>query len=276
VQLRFRVVLFFISLAASPLPAQQFSPSAGAPSLTAEAPVTLREIPGPIVPIVLPANPRAVQRPHFHWGSALKQTSVLLGIEHTFRMTQEKTRDQLGGPFFHDWWNSIGGFSGWSDGDSFFTQYIGHPMQGAWVGYIQVQNDPSGRDLRFNDGPAYWHSRMRAMAFAAAYEVQWHLGPLSEASIGNVGEKPETLGASEFVTSPLGGFGLMIAEDALDRLVTERVEQKHHAGKVKLRLLRTLLSPNRSFANILRGKAPWFRDNRDLTGNSRPASVWNR
>ena len=39
--------------------------------------------------------------------------------------------------------------------------------------------------------------------------------PLSEASIGNVGPNPATNGWVDHVVTPVGAFGLIVAEDAL-------------------------------------------------------------
>ena len=53
--------------------------------------------------------------------------------------------------------------------------------------------------------------------WAAAYSLQFEFGPLSEASVGNVGMHPETTGWVDRVVTPVGAFGLIVAEDALDR-----------------------------------------------------------
>ena len=55
------------------------------------------------------------------------------------------------------------------------------------------------------------------MVFSAAYSLQFEIGPLSEASIGNVGMRPETTGWVDHVITPMGAFGLIVVEDALDR-----------------------------------------------------------
>lgn len=60
--------------------------------------------------------------------------------------------------------------------------------------------------------PDTYHS-----GWSAAYSLQFEIGPLSEASIGNVGMRPETTGWVDDVVTPLGAFGLIVAEDALDR-----------------------------------------------------------
>ena len=119
-------------------------------------------------------------------------------------MLQPKTRAEMGGPFFKDWRDSIRGVRGWGDGDSVFTNYVAHPMEGAVSGYIQIHNDPRGRKLEISNTPQYWNSRLRAMGFAALYSTNFEIGVLSEATIGNVGKKPGTSGWVDFVVTPTG------------------------------------------------------------------------
>ncbi len=76
---------------------------------------------------------------------------------------------------------------GWADGDPFYVNYVGHPMQGAVSGYIWTLNDPKYRNVRFGKDPEYWKSRLRAGAFAFAYSEWTEIGPvMSEAAIGNI------------------------------------------------------------------------------------------
>ena len=46
------------------------------------------------------------------------------------------------------------------------------------------------------------------------YSFQFEFGPLSEASIGNVGLRPNTTGWVDHVITPVGALGFMVAEDA--------------------------------------------------------------
>ena len=178
-------------------------------------------------------------------------------------MLQPKTRAEMGGPFFKDWRDSIRGVRGWGDGDSVFTNYVAHPMEGAVSGYIQIHNDPRGRKLEISNTPQYWNSRLRAMGFAALYSTNFEIGVLSEATIGNVGKKPGTSGWVDFVVTPTGGFGMIVAEDWLDRYVVRRLESRTQSTG-KRRFYRTLFNPQRGFANLMRGKLPWHRDTRPL------------
>ena len=101
------------------------------------------------------------------------------------------------------------------------------------------------------------------MAWSAAYSTQFELGPYSEASIGNVGKAPGTMGYVDLVVTPTGGFGIMLVEDAFDQFVVARLEQR--VNPPTMRVLRMVISPNRTVANLLRFKKPWRRDNRDYT-----------
>ncbi len=218
---------------------------------------------------ILPSNTApAWQAPEleetgFDWRSASTESLRFLTIQHGIRLTQEKTWDQMSGPFFQDYFDSLKGLKTWRDGDSAFTNYVGHPMQGAVTGYIQVQNDPTGKRANITDGSTYWKSRLKAMGWSAAYSTQFELGPYSEATIGNVGKTPRTMGYVDLVVTPTGGFGIMVAEDAFDHFVVARLER--HAGPRMMRVMRMVFSPNRTLANLLRFKKPWRRDNRDYT-----------
>ncbi|MBN8729498.1 MAG: hypothetical protein J0L64_03085 [Acidobacteria bacterium] len=214
-----------------------------------------------IGPLAVANNLPEPPRP-FDWGSALKQSVLFLGVQHGFRIaTEPGTRLALKGPFLRDYARSASGVRGWGDGDPFIVNYVGHPFQGAVSGYIQVQNDPSYRRVEFGASGVYWKSRMRAMGFAALYSAQFELGPVSEASLGNVGFDRKSAGAVDLVVSPLGGLGVIVAEDAMDRFVIRRAERLSGNPYYRL-ILRGVLNPNRSFANILRRKVPWHRDTR--------------
>ena len=92
----------------------------------------------------------------FDWNAAVEQSFFFLTFQHAFRLTQDKTADELRGPFFGDYWRAAGSLKGWRDGDSSFTNYVAHPMQGAVASYIQIQNDPRGATLQFSADPEYW------------------------------------------------------------------------------------------------------------------------
>jgi len=202
--------------------------------------------------------------PAFHWKAAASQTFAMLAVEQSFRMVQQKTRDHLGGRFFPEWFASVENLHGWSDGDSAFTNYVSHPLHSSVAGYVEIQNDSAGRSLQFENTERYWLSRLRALGWAELYEIQWHLGPISEASIGHVGRPgTHTLGYVNIVTSAPGGLGLIVLEDWLDKSVVESREAGTDSLN-KRRIYRMLFSPGRSFANLLRIKKPWYRDYRPI------------
>jgi hypothetical protein len=199
----------------------------------------------------------------FHWGPALRQSFYFLSVEHGFRMFQGKTRREFRGPFFKDYLKSIQGIQGWGDGDPVYTNYIAHPMQGAVSGFFQIQNDPRGVTQQLDGSKAYWHSRLKAFAWSAAYSTQFEVGLYSEAMFGNVGMKKGTGGYVDLVMTPVGGLGLIVAEDALDRFVIRRLEGRS-SSKNAQRFYRAALNPSRSIANLFRLKKPWYRDSRPL------------
>lgn len=192
----------------------------------------------------------------------MRQSFTFLAIEHSVRLSHEAdTQAGLKGKFWKDYASSVAALRGWNDGDPFLINYIGHPFQGAISGYIQVQNDPKYIREEFGSSPKYWKSRLRALAWSAAYSTQFEIGPISEASIGNVQRNPGRSGFVDIVVTPTGGFAVMLLEDALDQYVVKRFEN-WTSRRIPRILVRGFLNPNRSAANIMRGKLPWYRDTR--------------
>ena len=109
--------------------------------------------------------------------------------------------------------------------------------------------------MRFGKSPRYWAAKGRATAWAAAYSLQFELGPLSEASIGNVGKRPETTGWVDHVVTPVGALGLMVAEDALDCYLVEWSETRIR-NRVFRASMRMLFNPARTLSNSATGRAP--------------------
>ncbi len=91
----------------------------------------------------------------FHWKPALIQSGIFLGIQHGFRITQKKTRQELGGPFFPDWARSVKRLRGWKDADSFFTNYVAHPLQGGLTGRVFVINSDRAKNQEFGKSNKY-------------------------------------------------------------------------------------------------------------------------
>ena len=129
--------------------------------------------------------------------------------------------------------------------------------------FIWLNHSPEAA-LPFGMSRAYLTSRLRATAWAAGYSVQFEIGPLSEASIGNVGMNPRTAGWVDYVATPAGGFGIMVAEDLLDKFVIQKVEDRTGSRVVRA-MLRMFLNPSRTTANVSAMRAPWYRVGRSLS-----------
>jgi len=198
-----------------------------------------------------------------NWSGVLSQSFFFLGVEHSFRfLTEQGTRDAIvNGHYVQGYWDAVGNLHGWADGDPFYVNYVGHPMQGAVTGYIWNQNDGRYSDAEFGANRHYWKSRLRAMAFSYIYSVQFEIGALSEASIGKVQAYYPQQGFVDHVITPVVGTGWMIAEDALDQYLIKRVESRVENPFINM-MVRSWLNPSRSMANVMRLKVPWSRDNR--------------
>jgi len=208
-------------------------------------------------------------RMRFQWGPAIAQSAALLGLFHAFRLaSQEDTRAELSGPYFQDWVDSVKGLKGWDDGDIFWANYVGHPLEGAVTAYFQIQNDPRGRMQEFGGSRGYWISRLKAFGWAAAYSTIYELSPVGDAAIGNVGhpeKSPGTKGWVDLIITPTVGIGLVLFEDFIDMKVVWPIERRTHS-KMTVRLLRTFAGLTRSFANLFRFKKPWHIDSRGPVG----------
>lgn len=215
----------------------------------------------------LPDDERWRKSQQFNWDGAMKQSAIFLGIQHSFRLaTEQGTRADLKGPFFKDYLKALKSLRGWDDGDPFIVNYIGHPMMGSVAGFIQVHNDPRGIKEEVSLKKSYWVSRLKATAWSFAYSTQFELGLISEASLGNIGIRPygnrkHPMAYVDIVITPVVGTGWLVGEDLLDKHFIRRFEDQM-PDRVTYALFRSFLNPTRSFANILRGKKPWFRDNR--------------
>ncbi len=196
------------------------------------------------------------------WGPLLKDSVRFLTFEHAYRMTQRNTRAGFTGPFFEDYFRSVANIHGWRDGDPLTTNYIGHPIQGAISADIWISHDPRYRRAVFDwKSSHYWKSRLRATAFSAAYSLQFEIGPISEANMGNVQQAPQATGVVDWVITPTVGLGWMVGEDALDAKLIARWENRTNSRAARI-LLRGLLNPSRSMSNLMQLKAPWHRDTR--------------
>jgi hypothetical protein len=204
----------------------------------------------------------------FHWGPALMQSAVFLAMQHGFRMSEKKTTRELRGPFFKDWFRSIKSVRGWNDGGRDFTNYLAHPSQGAFTGRIFVNNSDRAKRQVFGTSKAYWNSRLKALAWSAFWSTQFELGPLSEASLGNVGMRKKvgfsTAAYVDLVITPTVGTGFLIAEDAIDKYIFRNWLERRSRGKamIAVKALRSVMTPTTTLANLIRLQVPWKRDNR--------------
>ncbi|HXH69569.1 MAG TPA: hypothetical protein VNI60_04395, partial [Pyrinomonadaceae bacterium] len=118
----------------------------------------------------------------------------------------------------------------------------------------------------FGKSKKYWESRFKAMAWSAVWSTQFELGPISEASIGNVGLREKrghsTMSWADLIMTPAGGTGLVIAEDSVDKYFLRNWLEKKTANKITIRIFRSIFTPTTSIANLLRRRPPWSRDNR--------------
>jgi hypothetical protein len=233
-----------------------------------------------IAPIILPSpvisvSPNRSLERGVDWGNLLRQSSLFMTVQHSFRLATEPGTRGAKGAFFRGYRASVASLHGWSDGDPFYVNYVGHPMMGAVSGYIWVHNDRRYRTAQFGADSRYWRSRLRSALFAFAYSEQFEIGPFSEASIGSIQAYWPQQGFVDHVVTPVVGTGWLIAEDALDRYVIWPLERRTSNPYLRL-LLRGWLNPSRSFANLMRFKVPWERDTRPgvLAGSVNSYESW--
>jgi hypothetical protein len=211
-----------------------------------------------------PTEVGAQKAPVPAWVTAMKHSLVLLAIEHGTRLALDsKTRNELSGPFFRDYIDSVHIPRDWDDGDSVAVNYVGHPIHGAAAGYLYRDAAGVRGSSRFGLSPSYWATMGKSTAFIGVYSLQFEFGPLSEASIGNVGRHPATRGWVDHVVTPVMGFALMAAEDALDRYFVLWFED-HVDNRAARATIRLLFNPARLMANLAQGRSPWYRPDRPL------------
>ena len=212
------------------------------------------------------ANPPKQQTLEVEWEKIASQVLVFTAIQHSVRLTEEKTRRELAGSWTRDWFDSASSLFArptWSDSGKFLTNYVFHPMGGSVYAHIYKQNDSLGRTLESGFNRDYITHFVRASVVSAVSSVQFELGPLSEASIGNVGLPPNQnkMAWVDVVITPTMGAAWMMGEDALDRYVIQRLERRIDSEVSRI-VIRILLNPTRSVANVLRSEKPWKRDGR--------------
>ncbi|HEY6413507.1 MAG TPA: hypothetical protein VIX42_07460 [Edaphobacter sp.] len=222
---------------------------------------------------------------HYHWRGLLAQSLFFNAIENCFRIaSDDQIRYLLATkPFWHDYFASMKQFNmrRWNDGDEFLVNYVGHSMQGSISSYIAIQNDPVGREQEISATRAYWVSRFKGFLWATVYSTHSEISPLGEAGIGNEGGwtypinanchrpcptfKPgvnkytNNTGWVDFIITPTVGSLWVLAEDTLDRYVSDRI-QGEDRSRIFPKIIRGTLNPSRTMSNFVRFKKPWYRD----------------
>jgi len=244
-------------------------PGSGVPS-GAGAPVA-----GP--PPAVPVEPAvsAVPAPGVEWSKLGRDSSLYLGIMHGFRLATEPGTRAGGFGLGGGYWRSVGNLHGIADGDPFYVNYVGHPMEGAVWGRLYLLNAPRFDHTVFGKSREYWKGILSASAYAWAQGEQFEIGPLSEASIGHIQADFAQQGFVDHVVTPAIGMAWMLGEDALDRYVVRPIEDRTDNKWVRL-VLRSALNPSRSFANAVDGRAPWNRRSRAGILGYEPESAYLR
>jgi hypothetical protein len=208
-----------------------------------------------------------------HWQPLLRQSFELLLLQSggDIAFDRQARYNTFHGHWLSHYLDSAGSadLTRWTAGDDSAADYLKQPLMGAVTSFLYIQNDPRGRDFGFQNTRPYWMSRLRATLYSTAYEAEWKLGPIGDASLGNYGRQPSSAnrgathapGAMDFVMMPAGGVAWSIGEDVIDRQIIWRLEGKTN-NRAALWAI-SMLNPGRSVANILRNRAPWYRDSRE-------------
>jgi hypothetical protein len=182
--------------------------------------------------------------------------------EHVLRvLSQDFTRQQLKGKFWPEYFDSIHVPQKWGDKDHWQVNYIGHAISGgAFARIWMVQREP-----RTTTAPQYFKALGRALIFTSICSIQYEMGPMSEASIGNVGLNPDDLGWNDYIWTPVGGVLWTMAEDAIDKYALAWID-KHVPFMMAKAAARMILNPSRMLANIGMNRTPWSRYDRTMMG----------
>ena len=201
------------------------------------------------------------------WHKAFLESGLFIVLMNVKRAAIEPgTQAGMKGPFLGDYWRSIKGSLKWKwkDGDHFFINYVQHPAEGSTFAFIMRQNDPNSIDpTSCGFSKRYFKQTFKTVIFSAIGSTLFEIGPISEASIGNVGYFKQS-GLVDFFVTPTVGVAFMIGQDLLDNYVIKNLERKIH-NRIFLATVRVVLNPTRSLANALAFKKPWYRK-RDRPG----------
>ena len=226
-----------------------------APKLRKASRSTAFVLPDPI-PLADPATTPSPEKGPIAWRSLLRDSIVLLLVQQTYRLTLEDatTRENLGGPFFKDWFASASTLCCWDDGDRRTTNYLFHPLLGSTSSFVFANNHRASQETPIGTSGRYWKAKGAQGLYSFIYSLNYEIGPLSEASIGNVGLKRGEMTYCDFVLTPAIGLLISIGEDAARLHIIDRVKRNHlYWGNT----LAVLLNPTRAVANVVGGKRPW-------------------
>ncbi len=194
------------------------------------------------------------EEPRINLKGLISQSMSFLVIEHAIRMGDPQTRNELRGPFFSDWFNSVASIKGWDDGDGFVPNWVGHPMQGSVSAFIFANNHKPSQNIKFGLNKEYWRAKRAQFIYAVIYSVMFEIGPLSESSLGNLGFKQGKNTYIDHVVTPIAGILWSIGEDAMYQYLILPVSRWNpKVGNVVL----VILNLTRSTANALSFQYPW-------------------
>jgi hypothetical protein len=227
-------------------------------------------LPQAILPL-RPVQPKKVEPTGVDWRNLTRDSMLFVSIMHAFRWATEPGTRAGGVGLGSGYTRSVGNLHGWADGDPFYVNYVGHPMQGAVSGRLFLINDPRYNRAVFGKSSEYWKGKLRATAFAWAFSEQFEIGLLSEASIGHIQADFPQQGFVDHVITPTMGLAWMLGEDAVDEYIVRRIEDRTNNKFARI-LARTALNPARSFANLVDARAPWDRGSRAGIMEYKPAN----
>jgi hypothetical protein len=185
--------------------------------------------------------------------------------EHVMRIaTQDFTRQQLEGKFWPEYFDSVHVPEHWGDKDGWQVNYIGHAISGG--AFTRIWMDQ--REPRNPTKSQYLKSIGKAFIYTALFSIQYEMGPMSEASIGNVGLNREDLGWNDYIWTPIGGVLWTMGEDAIDKYALSWID-KHVPFVMAKAAARMIANPSRMLANIGQNRSPWSRADRDMNGQPR-------
>jgi hypothetical protein len=134
-------------------------------------------------------------------------------------------------------------------------------MQGAVSNFVWSNNDKAFNRDHFGWNSDYAKLKLRGGAYAFVLSELFELGPISEASLGQVQRYHPATGFVDHVVTPAIGLLWSVGEDAIDDSLVRYLESRSDNRWVKI-FARSGLNPARTFANLMSRKYPWYRPNR--------------